>query len=307
MAVSLCITVFNEEKYIDRLLESIIKQTKQPNEVVIVDGGSSDRTVSHMKQFETRIRNLKIISKKGNRPVGRNESIRQAKGDIIAITDAGCELSKTWLEELMKPFESPKTQVVSGYYAGKAENAFQEALLPYVLVMPDKVNPLSFLPSTRSMALRKHVWEKLGGFPQEYRWNEDYVFSKRIEKAGIPIAFAPKAIVYWFPRESIMEGWNMFYAFAKGDTQAGIWRKKVIFLLIRVIFAGGLLGAGILLNIPVLLGIFGVLSLFYMLWAMLKNFRYVNSILACIYLPIWQLISDSAVFIGSLVGVVWRG
>jgi len=299
MKISLCITVFNEGKHIGRLLESIAAQTRQPDEVVIVDGGSTDETKLRITNYELRIKNLKIVTKKGNRAMGRNEAIRQASGDIIAITDAGCELEKHWLEEITKPFHDPKIQVVSGYYAGKPKNVFEKSLVPYVLVMPDRVNHAHFLPATRSMAMRRSVWEKLGGFPEKYRWNEDYIFSKRLEKEKVPIAFAEKAIVYWFPRETIGEGWRMFYNFARGDAQAGIWRPKVILLMFRVVVVLSLVFLGIF-------GVVGGLGVVYVIWAIQKNYRYVKHPLAVIYLPLWQLVSDTAVFLGTLVGFFER-
>ena len=60
MTISLCITVFNEEKYITALLESIVSQTKQPDEVIIVDGGSTDKTVALIKPYQSKIKNLSV-------------------------------------------------------------------------------------------------------------------------------------------------------------------------------------------------------------------------------------------------------
>lgn len=294
MKISLCITVFNEEKQIRKLLESIAAQTQQPDEVIIVDGGSTDATASVISN-----KPIKLIRKEGNRAVGRNEAIRQASSDIIALTDAGCELDKHWLEEITKPFKNTEVQVVAGYYAGKPKNILQKSLVPYVLVMPDRINHAHFLPAARSMAMRKYTWEKLGGFPQEYTWNEDYVFSKRLEKAGIPIAFAQKAIAYWFPRETVWEGWRMFYNFARGDAQAGIWRPKVALLLLRIAVAVALAVSGLWFFL-------GILGVFYLLWGVLKNYRYAQHPLALVYLPLWQLVSDSAVCIGTLVGFFER-
>lgn len=306
MKISLCITTYNEETYIERLLESIVSQTKKPDEVIIVDGGSSDKTVARIKNYESRIKNLQIIVKKGNRPFGRNASIEHARGEIIIITDAGCELDKHWLEEITKPFAEKEVDVVSGYYAGRPTNVLQAALVPYVLVMPDKIDEDHFLPSTRSMAMKKSVWQKLGGFPTEYRWNEDYVFSKQLEKAGTRIVFTQKAIVYWFPRTTLWDGYNMFYAFAKGDMQAGIVRPKVLVLFLRGIFVIGLFGLILWTKEILLLQVFCFFLFLYVFWAMWKNYRYVHHPLAILFLPVWQLISDSAVFGGSIVGSIDR-
>ncbi|GDX61909.1 sugar transferase related protein [Candidatus Levyibacteriota bacterium] len=306
MKISLCITVFNEEKSIKRLLTSIERQTKLPDEIVIVDGGSIDKTIDFLNKHKSYIKQVKIIVKKGNRAIGRNEAIRLATGNIIAITDAGCELDSHWLEEITNPFDSKKIQVVSGYYKGKSKNSLEASLVPYVLVMRDKVNSKNFLPSTRSMAMRKNLWKQLGGFPIQYTWNEDFVFSKQIEKVGIIPIFAENAIVFWFPRETIWQGWNMFYAFAKGDAQADIWRPKVIILLLRMIFVSFFFIYAVLMQNILVWQILGGGAIFYGLWAISKNYCYVKTPMAFIYLPLWQVISDNAVFVGTFVGFFWK-
>lgn len=64
MKISLCITVFNEEKSIKRLLTSIERQTKLPDEIVIVDGGSIDKTIDFLNKHKSYIKQVKIIVKK---------------------------------------------------------------------------------------------------------------------------------------------------------------------------------------------------------------------------------------------------
>src|SRR6266704_3477057 len=90
--ISLIITVLNEEKTIGQLLAAISDQTQLADEVIIVDGGSIDRTqliVSQFAQAHPQLK-LRLLQKKGNRSVGRNEAIRRAQNQVIAITDAGC-------------------------------------------------------------------------------------------------------------------------------------------------------------------------------------------------------------------------
>ena len=96
--VSLIITILNEEKTIISLLDSILKQKTIPNEVIIVDGGSDDKSVEFVNNFirsleERRFKlSIKLFLKKGNRSVGRNFAIEKAKHAWIAVTDAGCTL-----------------------------------------------------------------------------------------------------------------------------------------------------------------------------------------------------------------------
>ena len=155
---TLIVTVLNEEDSIGKLIESIVFQTKLPDEVIIVDGGSTDKTLSVISSLKSQTSNkgikIKVIVKKGNRSVGRNEAIRISKGDVILITDSGCTLDSKWVENISKPFKDKAVDVVAGYYKGTFRNIFEKSLIPYVLVMSDKVNEKEFLPATRSVAFK---------------------------------------------------------------------------------------------------------------------------------------------------------
>lgn len=173
MKTTLITTVLNEEASIASFLESVRRQTKMPEEIIIVDGGSTDSTVDKVKSLK-----FKIINRKGNRSVGRNEAIKRSAGNIIAITDAGCVLDKDWLKNITAPFASSKVDVVAGYYKAKADSVFKKSLTPYVLIMPDKIDSDNFFPATRSMAIKKSIWKKAGKFDEKFSHNEDYVFAK---------------------------------------------------------------------------------------------------------------------------------
>ena len=110
---ALIITVFNEEKTINRLLESILIQTEKPNQVVLVDGGSTDDTVKRIKSYGNR---FEVVVKKGNRSIGRNEAIRLADAEIIGITDAGCVLDKNWFKNITADLVGTDIDVAAGYY-----------------------------------------------------------------------------------------------------------------------------------------------------------------------------------------------
>lgn len=315
LKVSLILTVLNEESSILQLLSSIKNQSLPPDEVIIVDGGSTDGTIKKIQNSiprlrsgqEFKIQNLRIFIKKGlNRAEGRNLAIKKAKNRIIAITDAGCELDKDWLFEIAKPFFSNnKIDVVAGYYQGKPQNVFEKCVVPYVLVMPDRVNPETFLPSARSMAIKKSVWRKTGGFPEECVDNEDYVFANILKKDGYKIFFANKAIVYWYPRKNIKEFWTMVYRFARGDAKAGLRRFRVMTMFLRYGFLILLLFFSLIF--PSFFNIFLLIMFFYLGWSIGKNINYVKDLRAVYLLPLLQIISDLAVISGSIEGGLKSG
>lgn len=306
--ISFISTVFNEEKTIVQFLKSIVSQTKLPDEIIIVDGGSNDETVSLLKDYKFSLpkSKVKIIIKKGNRSVGRNEAIRHAAGDIIVCSDAGNVLDKNWIKYITAPFNDKKVAVVAGYYKGKAENAFQKNLIPYVLTMPDKADPETFLPATRSAAFRKYIWQKIGGFDEKLSHNEDYAFARKLKESGAKIVFAKEAIVYWIPRSTLKQTYIMFLRFAYGDAEAKLFRPKVLVLFLRYLIAFILVLIFLITKSLIILHSLFFILIMYVMWAVWKNYRYVKEPSAFVYLPMLQFIADFAVLVGTTLGLIKR-
>lgn len=302
---SLVITVLNEEKTILPLLQSIIRLTKKPEEVIIVDGFSTDNTFKKINEFRQKYSKkirIKVFRKKVNRPVGRNLGIEKARGGIIAITDAGCVLDKKWLSKIVEPLEDESVDVVSGYYKALHPSPFEKCVAAYTLIMPDRINPKNFLPSARSMALRKSVWKKSGGFPKNFPLNEDYVFAHKLKKMRVKFYFTKKAIVFWKPRENILKAFLMFYFFALGDSIAGIFRPKVFLVFIRYILVAWVIIISSSLSYFFMLQIISYILMVYISWSIWKNYKYIKEPSALFFLPLLQFTSDLAVISGTSMG-----
>ena len=289
--VTVISTVFNEVDTLPDLIQSLLYQSTPAKEIIIVDGGSTDGTWEYLK----RQKNVRSFQKVGNRSVGRNFAISKAKNPVIAITDAGCIPEPNWLEELTKT----PADVVSGYYRGIAKNIFQKCLIPFVLVMPDKAGKTEFFPSTRSMAIRKSVWQKFH-FNEKLWHNEDYAYAHTLKQAGYSFYFAPKAIVNWMPRKNLKEAAWMFTRFAIGDIQAGIFRPQVKKLMIR--YAIALYVFFLAIEIRFLFVPLAATLLIYLIWSIAKNYRYVRDFRALYWLPVLQITADLSVLSGSLIG-----
>ncbi|WP_175060130.1 glycosyltransferase [Thermococcus sp. 2319x1] len=227
LPVSLICTVKNEEESIRELLDSMLNQVALPDEIIIVDGGSTDNTVQIIREYIRRGAPIKLIVKEGaNIAEGRNIAIRNSRNDIIASTDAGCVLDKNWIYEITKPlFEDPSVDVVIGWYEPLAATKFEEiaAELTYPKLKWVKKNLHKFLPSSRSVAFRKKCWERVGGYPEHLYTAEDTVFDIEMKEAGCNFVFNPKAFVYWKVRPSLRSLFKAHYLYAKGDAEAGLY------------------------------------------------------------------------------------
>src|SRR4030042_1932286 len=98
MNISVCITTFNEESSIERLLDSLLNQTIKPDEIIIVDGGSKDKTCQIIKHYQKKDKRIKLLIEPGSIAHGRNISIEIAKGDIITSARSVAFKKQVWSE-----------------------------------------------------------------------------------------------------------------------------------------------------------------------------------------------------------------
>ena len=200
--ISLVITTYNEAESIQAWCLSVLDQTVLPDEVIIVDSKSSDGTVNIVKSmFCDALFELILISEKCNISKGRNIAIRSAQNEFIAITDGGVILNNNWLELILSDLFDH--DVVAGYYDYSGDLIIQKVYRELYYTQPDDVNPQTFLPSSRSLGIKKSVWESVNGYNERFVIGEDTDFDLKILKQGFDIKFNPKAIVRWATRDSL--------------------------------------------------------------------------------------------------------
>lgn len=225
--VSIVCTVLNEAASIDELLASMAAQTEHADEIVIVDGGSRDGTWERLQAWQGRLP-LRLLQAPGaNIAAGRNRAIAAARGEIIAVTDAGVRLAPTWLAALLDAFQhAPSPDVVSGFFAADPRSLFELALGATTLPTADEVDPARFLPSSRSVAFRKRAWAAVNGYPEWLDYCEDLVFDFALRDRGFRFAWAPAALVYFRPRPNAWRFFLQYYRYARGDGLALLWTHR---------------------------------------------------------------------------------
>lgn len=313
MKVLICITTLNEEKFISNLLISLLNQTKKPDEIIVVDGGSKDRTVEIIRHFVKKDNRIKFIVEDGTLAWCRNISIEIASGDIIAVTDSGCIANTNWLEKITYHFKHEKVELVAGFYNMPYINPFQEAIRVYLGILPQRFDQ-DFMPSTRSVAFRKSVWEEVDGFNENLeRGGEDTEFFYKCVKSGVKIVREKSARVEWSEIKSLnlKTFLNKVFVYSKGDGQAKIWwhptkqlsshNIKVCLIFVRfiiflIIFAISILHATYYLLL--------FLISIYLLYPILKWKSLIKDNVARILLPIIQILTDITTMYGFLAGTI---
>lgn len=317
MKISVCITVFNEESSIGELLNSLINQTKKPDEIIIIDGLSQDRTVDVIKHYQKKDFRIKLVIEPGCVAHGRNVSIELARNSIVALTDAGCIAKPDWLAKISEPFKSEEVGMVAGFYEMPYNNSLQRAMNLFHGITIKQYEPKSFLPSARSVAFRKAVWEEVGGFNENLtKASEDTDYFYKLVKNNVKIVRVGKARVIWQETKSftLKDSINKFYQYAKGDAQAGIWwhptqklashNIKVVVVFIRYLIGIILLIYSFSHPITIYALILGLLI--YVIWAYHKVYSQTKDIHSGYWGILIQFMSDFAVMTGFLSGITGR-
>ena len=222
--VSLVVPVRDEAASIRVLLDSIMAQTRQPDEIVFVDGGSVDNTVEQLRVASERMpERIRIVEAGEAGPGrGRNIGIEAARYEWVALTDAGIRLEPTWLERLAEvAMRDSSIAVVYGNYEPVVTSFFERcAALSYPPPKQARPGGLMRGPSTASMLLRRDVWEQAGGFP-DLRAAEDLIFMERLRQRGFKEGWSPSATVWWQLQPDVARTFRKFVLYSRHNVWAG--------------------------------------------------------------------------------------
>jgi GT2 family glycosyltransferase len=113
-----------------------------------------------------------------------------------------------------------------GFYRPDARTTFER--LASCLNLPDarEVDPQAFLPSARSVAYRREVFDAVGGYPEWLAIGEDMQFDLAMVRAGFGRVFVPEAVVHWRLRADVRSFLRQYYRYARGDGIAGMHTRR---------------------------------------------------------------------------------
>ena len=264
--VSIIIPVKNEEENIGLLLEALERQSYPFDEVVITDGGSTDRTRDVIESFSRRDKRIKLVSvKKANPGKGRNIAIKHSTGSVLAFIDSGIIPEPNWLEKLMKPMmNESSTDCVFGHVIFDTRSRIKPVSdLQKILVLltkPNEEQDCFYLPGS---AMKRSIWEELKGFPQESETGEDLVLIGLIKNGGYKYAYEKDAISYYYDYpDSMLDIFRKWVFHTQGTTTVFMSVKYFLIKLIVFLMAVVLTIVLALLSIKnLMLGLFLIVFL----------------------------------------------
>lgn len=178
--ISVVIPAKNEERTIEKTLESLKNQTYEGNiEIIVVDNNSTDKTASIASKLGAKV----VTEKTPGVAIARQTGCMSAQGSIIAMTDADTRLPLNWIESIVDAFEqNPKIVAVGGlqsFYDAKPLLSFLMDLANNTLLHA----PKWFLGN--NLAVKSDAFRKIGGFNIHIPVFEDQEICERLKKLGI--------------------------------------------------------------------------------------------------------------------------
>lgn len=184
--ISTVIVAYNEEKHIENCIKSILGQNKKSDEVIVVDDGSSDRTLEIARKYPVKV----MRTDHQERSRARNIGWQTAKGDIVCFAEADSTFDRDWLCQIERKFSNGAKAVIDRRALWRPKTFIQRSLQADFDLRYQNYVPFN------AWAMSKEVLRKTGGFDPRVIPAEDRELGTRIKKEGFEIEFAPKAIQY---------------------------------------------------------------------------------------------------------------
>ena len=207
--VSIIIRSYNEEKHIGRLLTGIMQQIFEPVEIILVDSGSTDGTLSIAGEYPVKVLSIRPEEFSFGRSL--NIGCRAATGDFLVIVSAHVYPEYTdWLEKLIRPFSDPKVALVYGKQRGNRDTKFAEHQV-FANWFPDQPVAKQDHPfcNNANTAIRASLWDQRQ-YDETLTGLEDIDWAKWALAAGYDIAYQEDAGVIHVHDEKPLETYNRY-------------------------------------------------------------------------------------------------
>lgn len=200
MSISVVIPAYNAASFIEETLESVLKQTLPPSEVLVIDDGSTDETAKVAERFAPAVR---VIRRPNSRAAAtRNFGVETATSEWVAFVDADDIWEPNKLERQMAELrEHPEADICYTGRVLRLQEGEKSRLGPTVQVPPASnirealFKGTTFLPS--SVVIRRSVFLAVGGYDTSFKYVEDWDLWMRLLHSGVKFASCPEPLVQY--------------------------------------------------------------------------------------------------------------
>lgn len=200
---SILIPAHNEELCVARCIESCLNQTRKPDQIIVVNDGSTDNTLEVLKKFTGVIEIVNLPLATGNKSRAQEIGIKYVTSDVFIVTDGDTVLDKNFIEQIECTFvRHPDAAAIAGYVHGSSFNyltAIRE--IDYVIgqdfykLAQSYLNYIYVIAGCAGAFKTKLFTEGLVTIEHD-TLTEDLDFTFKIHRLGLPIHFNMKAVCY---------------------------------------------------------------------------------------------------------------
>ncbi len=211
MIISVVCPVYNEEKYIEKLLLFYKNAVPADKELFLIDGGSTDRTREIIMQHSLHDASIVVLDNpKKFVPFALNSAIPHCKGEYIVRLDAHTLYAPDYFEKILLTFKVSGADIVGGPMRAIGRSDFQCAVA-HATSTPFGVgnsqfhfeNYKGYTDSVYLGAWKKDIFKSIGLFDEQMIRNQDDEFHYRAKSAGFKIFQDPAIVSHYFPRDSL--------------------------------------------------------------------------------------------------------
>jgi glycosyltransferase involved in cell wall biosynthesis len=226
--ISIIIPIYNEEKYIENCLDSILQSdyTQENIEVLLIDGMSCDLTRDKISPYLEKYSFIRLIdNQKKIAPVAMNIGIENSTGKFIFVISAHAKYDQDYFWKLVKQCQVLKADctgpslLTSVKNSNSTSNAIRNVLSDKLGVgggFRSGVSDIKEVDTVPFGCYRRDIFEKIGLYDERLIRNQDIELNKRIKNSGGKIFIIPEVTCTYFARESFKE-------LAKNNFNNGLW------------------------------------------------------------------------------------
>ncbi|MBI2029862.1 glycosyltransferase [Candidatus Gottesmanbacteria bacterium] len=201
MKITVLIPCHNEELTIKNCILSVLSQSRKPDQTIVVNDGSSDKTQKILRKFGSEIRVVNLSKKTGNKSIAQEKGLKYVNGDILITTDGDTVLDRDFIKNILKEFKNPKVAASAGYVKSIKQNWLTGVRQIDYLISQEihkkaqsLVDALYVIPGCAA-AYRTKLFKKHIPFDHD-TLTEDLDFTYKFHKKGLKVTFCSEAIVY---------------------------------------------------------------------------------------------------------------